>query len=226
MNLWVYLVSGVLRGTAVFRWRQLDKILRNVREYEFVPVKGRSLAQATRLHFQTHTPALVLLWFDLIGDFRMKSKPVEVYDRIFIGYDGQTVATICSLLHGGGVSLISVLSNGMCVHSVSVTDPRPERTFAPADQLQVCYLPGASVDALHDRHQRTLRKLSKKTGSSALHFRRDKFREVLVYDQRVFNRWRHRHGCLDHQPPAPDFNSLLGAPGQLPLAHDQRIEQA
>ena len=46
------------------------------------------------------------------------------------------------------------------------------------------------------------------TGSSVLVLRPDQFRELMIYDQRIFNRWRYRHGDLPAQPPAPDFSTL------------------
>jgi hypothetical protein len=41
-----------------------------------------------------------------------------------------------------------------------------------------------------------------------LPFRPDQFRAVLVYDRRLFNRWRYRHSEFDREPPAPDFRTL------------------
>jgi hypothetical protein len=42
-----------------------------------------------------------------------------------------------------------------------------------------------------------------------MQFHRDQFRAIMVYGQCLFNRWRHRYGGLDHEPPAPDFSTLV-----------------
>jgi hypothetical protein len=41
-----------------------------------------------------------------------------------------------------------------------------------------------------------------------LQLRPYQFRAVMVYDQRLFNRRRYRHGGLD-RAPAPDFGTLV-----------------
>ena len=51
-----------------------------------------------------------------------------------------------------------------------------------------------------------------------MRFRRDQFREVMIYDQLIFCRWRYRHGDLADEPPSPDFNTLRAMSGVLDLA--------
>src|SRR3954470_19914728 len=99
------------------RLRELRWALKTVREYEFAKVNSLHLAEPVRRQFERNTPALFQLGFDLLGDFRMKSKPVEVHDRILMHSDGKTVATICALLNSGGESFISVLNDGTCIHT-------------------------------------------------------------------------------------------------------------
>jgi hypothetical protein len=43
-----------------------------------------------------------------------------------------------------------------------------------------------------------------------MRFRDDQLKGVLIYDQRIFCRWRYRYGGLDEEPPAPDLESLRG----------------
>lgn len=218
------LLAPILTPLVVYRllpshvqlWRSrrwlgtLRAVNRSVREYEFIPVDGSSLEEPVREHLETLTPPLEELGFQLIGDFRMKPKPVVVYDRIFFSPDGRTLATICCLLEAGAVSLISVLDDGTCVHTTTSANPHPERTFEPADQLALTYAPGRHPINLHREHQQAV-SAAARTGAQALQLQRDQFRAVMVYDQRIFNRWRYRHGGLDQEPPAPDFASLVTA---------------
>ena len=138
----------------------------------------------------------------------MKSQPVEVHDRIFLSADGETLADICAVLKGGGVDLISLLSDGICVHTASAKNPKPERTLQPGDQLYMAYLPDVSVEEQYRQHLDAVREQCAALGTSVIRQHIDQFREVLVYDQRLFNRWRFRHGDLPVQPPAPDFGTL------------------
>jgi hypothetical protein len=62
---------------------------------------------------------------------------------------------------------------------------------------------------LHREHQEAVRAAAAGARAWVMEFRPDQFREVMVYDQRLFNRWRHRHGGLDSDPPAPDFGTLV-----------------
>lgn len=191
------------------RQSQLRWALKTVREYEFAKVNSLHLAPPIRRQFEKNTPALFQLGFDLLGDFRMKSKPVEVHDRIFLHSDGKTVATICALLNSGGESFISVLSDGTCIHTSSVTNPRPQRTVEPGDQLVIQYLPEVAADDRYRQHLDAVHERAAASGSNVVTLKPNQYRELLVYDQRIFNRWRQRHGDLPKQPPAPDFKTLL-----------------
>jgi hypothetical protein len=189
---------GTLRG-----------INRSVREYEFLPVDGSSLGEPMRGHLEALTPPLVELGFQPVGDFRMKPEPVVVHDRILLSADGRTLATICCVLEAGAVSLMSVLDDGTCVHTSGSGNPHPERTFEPEDRLALTYRPGTHPSNLYREHQEAVRAAAAAAGAGVLPIRRDQFRAVMVYDQRLFNRWRYRHGGLDRDPPAPDFRTLV-----------------
>jgi hypothetical protein len=193
------------------RLRQLRWALKTVREYEFAKVNSLFLAEPIRRQFERHTPALFQLGFELLGDYRMKPQPVEVHDRIFLSADGRTLATICAVANSGGVSFISVLTDGTCVHTSSVKNPRPHRTLEPRDQLCITYLPDTSIEDRHRHHLDATAKRAAATGSSVLRLKSDQFRELLIYDQRIFNRWRYRHGDLPSEPPAPDITTLCTA---------------
>jgi hypothetical protein len=207
----LYVIVGcILKGT--LRLRMLRRIGRTFRRYQFVPVDSRLVAESIGDLFETHTPPLLQLGFIFLGDYRLKPKPVEMHNRLFLSADGDILATICCVLNGGAVAFISVLENGTCVHTTSVKNPRPERACEPADQLCMSYVPGISVEELYDRHQHVLRQCSASSASGVLRFGEAQFREVMVYDQSIFNRWRFRHGALDNEPPAPDFRTLRRTP--------------
>jgi hypothetical protein len=207
------------------RLRQLRTVMRTYRPYEFIPVDVSSLEPSVRERFEAHTPALVDLGFRRLGDFRMKPEPVVVHTRCFLSADSETIADITALLSGGGVSLISVLDDGTVVHTTSVNNPRPERTFEPADQMWVSYVPDASVSYLHFHHANAVRDLSAGTGARAMRFRDDQLKAVLVYDQRIFCRWRYRYGGLDEEPPAPDLQSLRGPQTTVAADADCAVSQ-
>jgi hypothetical protein len=212
-----YLVWLIARCTIQLspRSRQLRRVSRTYRNYEFIPMDISCLGESVRDRFETYTPPLVQLGFKHLGDFRMKPEPVVVHDRFFLSTDGETVADICAVLDGGGLSLISVLQDGTVVHTTSVNNPHPERRLEPADRLWISYLPEASVSYLHFHHVNAVRDLCAGTGSKAMRFRDDQLRAVLVYDQRIFCRWRYRYDGLDEEPPAPDIRSLRDAQSVL-----------
>jgi hypothetical protein len=190
----------------------LRRVNRVVREYEFIPVDGSSLGEPMRGHFEALTPPLVELGFQQIGDFQMKLEPVVVHDRVLLSADGRTLATVCCVLDAGVISFMSVLDDGTCVHTSGTRNPHPERSFEPADRLSLTYLPGAHPSYLHREHEEALRTAAARTGAGVMQFRGDQFRAVMVYDQRLFNRWRYRHDGLDREPPAPDFSTLVAVP--------------
>lgn len=208
--LWFLVREIVFRIQRQRRLAVLRRTMNTLREYEFAKVNSLHLAEPIQRRFERHTPAFFQLGFNLIGDYRMKPQPVEVHDRIFLSADGATLATICVLLNGGGESMISILSDGTCVHTSSSKNPKPDRDVQPSDQVCITYLPGVSIEEQFREHQNTVRQQCTILGVTVLEQHAAQFREVLVYDQRIFNRWRHRHGEFDKTPPAPDFRSLTG----------------
>ncbi len=192
------------------RLRQLRKCLNTVREYEFTKVNSLQLAEPIRRRFERFTPGFFQLGFDLLGDYRMKPEPVEVHDRIFLSSDGETLGTICAVLKGGGESMITILDDGTCVHTTSSKNPKPERTVQPCDQLFLTYLPNVSIEQQFQQHQAAVRQQCATHGTRVIQMHAEQFREVLVYDQRIFNRWRHRLGDFDRAPPLPDLRTLTG----------------
>jgi hypothetical protein len=207
------------------RRQEIQIACRQFREYEFVPVDSQAVAAHVRRWFEKHTPALAQLGYELLGDYRLKPAPLDVCTRLFLSPDGDTLASVCTVLKSGGVELLSVLADGTCVDTASVDNPHPERTLEPADRLCVTYLPGASVQDLHRRHATTVRELSARHGTSVLRFWSDQFREVAVYFQRLFCRWQFRHGHLDAEPPAADFRTLRGVPRALSPAPAQVAQE-
>jgi hypothetical protein len=206
---WLLLHGLVSR---ILRLRELRYCLKTVREYEFVHVNTLYLDDSIRGLFERHTPDLFQLGFNLLGDFRMKSKPVEVHDRFLLSADGETLAAVCAVLGRGSPSLISILSNGVCIHTSGSKNPKPERTFEPQDRLCLTYLPGVSLEEQFREHQHILHEQCARHGASVIHQHADQFRQVMIYDQRLFNRWRFRHGDLSAQPPAPNFGAIQQAP--------------
>jgi hypothetical protein len=204
------------------RLAELRSVSRSYRPYEFQRVNGLQLAEPIRQHFEQHTPALIKLGYELIADFRQKPEPVEVHDRLFFSENGEVLADICALLDSGGVSFISVLANGTCVHTTSVKNPRPDRTLEAGDELVISYMPGVELPQLHLHHLETLSRLCADMGTQVMQFGREQYRELLNYDQLIFCRWRYRHGGFAEKPPAPDFSRVRGAASTAP----EPIQQA
>jgi hypothetical protein len=192
------------------RMQLLKGVSRTYRPYEFLQVDCLCVDESIRELFERHTPALLQLGFTYLGDYRLKPEPVEVHDRLLLNADGEIVGTICAVLNGGAMSMISVLEDGTCVHTTTAADPHPGRTLEPADRLQVSYVPGISEEDLQFHHRNILAECSAANETNVMCFHKEQFREVLIYDQLIFCRWRYRHGGLDHEPPTPDFSSLAG----------------
>jgi hypothetical protein len=210
MLLFAFRSSRLLREISTLR-----RINRSVREYEFIPVDVATVDEPVRERFERLTPPLLELGFAPIGDFQMKPKPVVVHDRILLSSDGETLATVCSVLNEGVVSYMSVLEDGTCVHTTGVKNPHPERTFEPEDRLCLSYRPDMHPINQYRDHRETLRAVGERQGTRPLRLRHDQYRAMMVYDQRLFNRWRYRHGGLDAESPAPDFDTLLAPEGAV-----------
>lgn len=188
--------------------RTLKNVGRTYRPYEFLPIDSQSAEDWIHQQFEMNTPPFMQLGFTYLGDYRLKPEPLEVYDRVLLSSDGEVLAGVCALQGHGAISLISVLEDGTCIHTSSVENPQPQRTLEPADRLMISYVPDASIEDLYLYHRNVLHAGAASHEAGVLRFREDQFRELLTYDQQIFCRWRYRHGGLDEQPPAPDFDSL------------------
>jgi len=222
MHWWIFVVCGSLGALAAphlvgayrahaarkRRRAELRQVLNTVREYEFIPVNVESLGDTTRQQFERHTPAMLELGFTAHGDFRMKPQPVEVHNRFFLSPAADILGNISALLDKGGVTFISVLADGVCITTTSSRNPRPERTLEEADQLLLTYAGNDNPIELHCLHRAILNAMVQGRDSDALRFSADQILPLMVYDQRLFNRWRHRHGDFATDPPAPDFATL------------------
>jgi hypothetical protein len=167
MQLWILLIGGLIgllavphlvgmyrvHATRSRRRAELRQVLRTVREYEFIPVNVERLAEATRQQFERHTPVMLELGFVPLGDFRMKPQPVEVHTRYFLSPEGDIVGDITAVLEKGGLSFISVLADGVCIHTSSSKNPRPDRTLEETDQLLLIYADNNNPIELHRLHQ-------------------------------------------------------------------------
>jgi len=201
---------GMYRANAARQRRraELRQVLKTVREYEFIPVEADTLAETTRRQFERHTPAMQQLGFEPLGDFRMKPQPVEVHNRFFLDPDGDVLGSISALLDKGGVTFISVLADGVCINTTSAKNPRPDRTLEETDQLLLTYAGNDNALELYDLHQAILDAVVQGRCADALRFASAQLRDLMVYDQRLFNQWRFRHGDFATAPPAADFTTL------------------
>lgn len=222
MQLWILLIGGLIglfavthlvgayrvRAARSRRRAELRQALKTVREYEFISVNAESLAEATQQQFERHTPAMLQLGLVPLGDFRMKPPPVEVHNRFFLSPEGDILGDISALLEKGGVSFISVLADGTCINTTSSKNLRPDRLLEAADQLVLTYADNNSAIELYRRHQAVLNETAQSRGAAPLRFSAGQLRALMVYDQRLFNRWRYRHGDFATQPSAPEFATL------------------
>jgi hypothetical protein len=210
----IFIWRGLWDGITITS--QMRSAHRTFREYEFIHVDGRDLPGHIPGHFVSHTPELRRLDFCSLGDFRLQPPPMEIFARLFLSEDGEIFASVYAYHYADysnstfvAVLLVSVLENGTCVHTCSAENPYPGRTVEPGDQLRESYMAGASVEVLYGRHRRVVQEMSAGGGRRALRFRPSQLREVGLYDQFVYCRWRYRHGDLDREPPAPDIHTLV-----------------
>jgi hypothetical protein len=186
--------------------------------YEFARMTPDLVVEPISGHFEKFTPSLLLLGYVHVGDFRMQPEPSAIHDRFLLSRDTETLADICSMQNLASAQLISVLSDGTCMHTCSTDKNQPARTVQHTNHLWISYLPEASIKELHRHHLEALREACARNGTRALRLRRDKLREVIDYDHRVFSSWQYAHGNLDVEPPIPDFSKLV-------MAHAEHVDE-
>jgi len=205
-------LAGLYQSAAIRRRRaELRQALNTVREYEFIPVEFQSLAEPVRQQLERHTPPMLQLGLKQLDDYRMKPPPVEVHDRFFLSPEGDILGDISALVGKGGVTFISVLTDGTCVNTTSSKNYRPDRLLEETDQLVLTYAGCDDVVELYRQHVTILNEAAKRQNTPVVRFSPNQLRALMVYDQRLFNRWRHRHGDFATAPPAPNFATLESA---------------
>src|SRR4029078_4149830 len=99
-------------------------------------------------------------------------------------------------------------ADGVCINTTSSKNPRPDRPLEETDQLLLTYAGNDNAFELYSLDPAIVSAVAQGRDTEALHFAADQLRELMVYDQRLFNRWRFRHGDFATMPPAPDFATL------------------
>jgi hypothetical protein len=189
--------------------RKLVKVSKQYREPMFQPLSSDAL-EITAM-FEDFTPDFVEAGFVQLQDFHNKPEPVHTYNRYFLGVDGTVFGDLSVLLGECGVGLFSVLADGTYIETAAV-DPLPGDLPNDDDRVFVVYGGTRSVSELVELHMETVRAEADRRRTSVFSFRACDVREVSIYGNRVFSKWRQRLGEITDSIPEPVIPT--GAPLQ------------
>lgn len=191
-------------AASFFRRFRLKRKCRVYQEYGFTRVNYFQLDAATRGWFDRSTRELFPLGFGLLGDYQLKKQPVSVIGRLFWRDDGTVLVAslvVEALGRTEAVELLSCLADGLCVQTASVEDPDPDRQRDPGlDLLHITCAPELGAADLYARHVQEVLAIARQRQTSVLAFESGQYQSLVIYNQRLHHRWRHR---MRQAAPAP-----------------------
>jgi hypothetical protein len=189
-----------MREQRVFRW-----LLRNHREFVFDRLEPCDLPEETLEYFQKHTPELVELGFQLLGDYLLKGEPTRFHGRCFVSKDGVTFATLCEIFGQTEFSMVSLFDDYGSVETTSATATDTLERVNQRDKMRAVFVPGATISEGYEHHRTALAEFEQDKGALALAFSPDQLRDVHTFQGRAYSRELFEIGERDDAPSVPEL---------------------
>jgi hypothetical protein len=186
------------------------QVLRNVerkyRPYVFEPLGSEDVPANVRRHFERHTPALMQLGFQRVGDFRLLPPPIPEVARVFISGEGRCFAAVAQHAEINYVAFTSMTADGTYFESATLESSGDGPSASVPLRFQ--YLGAVPLAVAYARHQRFVGEHEAAHGDEAVVCRPEDFRHVLEYGHRLAG-WDlfHKGRRKTAPPPLPDVFS-------------------
>jgi hypothetical protein len=178
----------------VLEARQLRKVGLLYRELAFEPVNFFHLEPEHRSGFEHWTGEYFEQGFDLIGDFQNKFDPVPVHNRYLIGCGGVVIGDVTAIFDEAVPGLMSVLEDGTYVETSGAEPYEIPGELHDDDKLCVVMAGACPLAELLDVHLQAVEREADRRKTRVLAFQQDQFREIAIFAQLRFYRWRERCG--------------------------------
>ena len=86
------------------------------------------LKQATREHLESETQTLLNRGFRLLGDYKLKGKPLVIHSRLFLDPQSNYFAEVLSLSKNQGFELMGYLEDGTVITTAALAHGSPLAT--------------------------------------------------------------------------------------------------
>lgn len=161
---------------------------KRLRDTVFHSVTPSKLRTAAAEHFQRHTPGMLELGFELIGDYRLLHHSGISHSRYFLSPDRRCLGEIFASKEARGYCLLSVFEDG---HYLETTTLNRESVAVPtcqnlvdAEGIELWQLDIASVEKVHQFQRQRIAKYEEERSCSPRELTADGFEEVVNHGKR------------------------------------------
>lgn len=171
---------------------------------ELTPVNMLTLPKSVQNWYQSQTPFFFEHAFRMLEDVRWRTEPIQMDIRAFIAEEGDIFGSIFAsdqntedgeewLLLG----MTSILQDGTVVETTSMSSDRLDVLPQAKDGYIVAFALENTVDSVLEAHLEAL----EESGQMVKCFAPEQFRDVKIYEKRMWSHWKHRTGEINESPP-------------------------
>lgn len=171
---------------------------------ELTPVNMLMLPESVQKWFESQTPFFFEHGFRMLEDVRWQTQPVQMDVRAFHAEEGDIFGSIFAADNEVGdreewllLGMTSILQDGTVVETTSMSPDRLNVVPSAEDGYLVAFAPENTVDAVLETHLEAL----EESGQKVKCFAPQQFRDVKIYEKRVWSHWKHRTGEIRLRPP-------------------------
>lgn len=171
---------------------------------DLTSVNMLTLPEQARNWFESQTPAFFQHGFRMLDDVCWCREPIRMDVRAFLAEEGDIFGSICASEETGDgedgwllLDMTSILQDGTMVETTSMSADKLDVHPKSSDGYLIAFAPENTVDSVLETHLEAL----EQSGQMVHCFAPEQFRDVKIYEKRVFSWWKHRSGKIKEAPP-------------------------
>lgn len=171
---------------------------------ELTPINMLELPKPARNWLESQTPEFFEHAFQMLEDVRWRTEPVQMDIRAFLAEEGDIFGTIFVADQDSPdddkwllLGMSSILQDGTVIETTSMDSQRIGTQPTAREGYVTAFAPENTVDSVLETHLEAL----EKSGQMVCSFVPEQFRDVMVYEKRVWSQWKHRCGEIKQLPP-------------------------
>lgn len=180
---------------------------------ELTPINMLELPEPARNWLESQTPEFFEHAFQMLEDVRWRSEPIQMDIRAFLAEEGDIFGTIFVTDNEPAdeqswllLGMNSILQDGTVVETTSMRRDLLNVVPGARDGYVVAFAEENTVASVLEAHLEAL----ENSGQMVCSFAPEQFRDVMIYEKRIWSHWKHLSGEVKQLPPEADMPPAIG----------------